>query len=433
MESLLDQLSELRHLPSTVNPYRFLASKLASEILPQVPKSAINQLYFVAATLAVVAVFALISLGLRCRRKIFWVFRYDSRLRLIQPHGAVSWTLVSLVSIILLEVLVARYIGLWQGHPTSDTGYWIFTAWASVWVAGSIAIWSIASSLVLHLAATGRSVDKMALFVNVAGIATPLVVVCVAVPLGVIGGRFYSRTLEDYLRIQENLADQARRWTPGTEFDVSTLVPEIPLFESLLSNIDGLGKFARSTYIFFSVASLSLLCVITSVGGYFLITLRRVLNRSNAMFTTGAKDEGHKRVKRSLNSLILILVAFVLLDAGCFVVSAFGAVHPLSFSSTQSSTALTLSTLYLFCLLGLPCSIILVIGAYHAAPSEEKGHHPSSHSLSEGRRGVSGNKRSTGQGKDEIGSAVVTVVVDIHVDEGDVVDVEEEKRKLSFE
>ena len=172
---------------------------------------------------------------------------------------------------------------------------------ASVWVAGSIAIWSIASSLVLHLAATGRSVDKMALFVNVAGIATPLVVVCVAVPLGVIGGRFYSRTLGDYLRIQENLAVQARRWTPGTEFDVSTLVPEIPLFESLLSNIDGLGKFARSTYIFFSVASLSLLCVITSVGGYFLITLRRVLSRSNAMFTTGAKDEGHKRVKRSLN------------------------------------------------------------------------------------------------------------------------------------
>ena len=53
MESLLDQLSELRHLPSTVNPYQFLASKLASEILPQVPKSAINQLYFVAATLAV--------------------------------------------------------------------------------------------------------------------------------------------------------------------------------------------------------------------------------------------------------------------------------------------------------------------------------------------------------------------------------------------
>ncbi|GAA5966566.1 hypothetical protein JCM3765_000962 [Sporobolomyces pararoseus] len=417
MESLLEQLSELRHLPSTVNPYQFLASKLSSEILPHVPKSAINQLYFIAATLAVIAVFALVSLGLRLRRKIFWVFRYDSRLRLIQPHGAVSWTLFSLVSIILLEVLVARYINLWQGTPHSDTGYWIFTAWASVWVAGSIAIWSIASSLVLHLAATGRTVDKGALFVNVVGITTPLVVVCVALPLGIIGGRYYSRTLDDYLRIQENLANQARSWTPGTEFDVSTLVPDLPLFESLLANIDHLGQFARSTYIFFSAATISLLCVITSVGGYFLITLRRVLNRSNAMFTTG--------------SLILILVAFVLLGAGCFVVSAFGAVHPLSFSSTQASTALTLSTLYLFCLLGLPCSIILISGAYYAASSEKDP----SQSMSE-RRGNSGTLRGTkrgGQGKDEIGSAVVTVVVDIHVDEGDVVDGEEEKRKLSFE
>lgn len=46
-----------------------------------------------------VAGLALASLAIRLYRQNCWIFRYDSRLRLIKPHGAVSWTIFSLFSI----------------------------------------------------------------------------------------------------------------------------------------------------------------------------------------------------------------------------------------------------------------------------------------------------------------------------------------------
>jgi hypothetical protein len=112
----------------------------------------------------------------------------------------------------------------------------------------------------------------------------------------------------------------------------------------------------------------------------------------------------------------------MLLDVGCFIVSVYGAVNPLSLSRTRVSTALTLTPFYLFALLGLPCSILLVHGAWYAERSEKAGG-SSSHLTSErkGNAAVVGSGRGTRgsrRGGDlSTNSPMVTIVVDVHVDE----------------
>lgn len=171
---------------------------------------------------------------------------------------------------------------------------------ASVWVAGSIAIWSIAASLLLHLAASGEKVRNAALFVNAAGIITPLVVISIAVPLGVIGGNEYRSILLDYGTICRALAVSAESWKPGDELDVASLARLVPTFQSLLSHVDRLGEFARSSYIFYAAASFVLGATIASVGGYFLFTLSRVFRQTNAVLA-GSVEDGQRRVRRSLS------------------------------------------------------------------------------------------------------------------------------------
>ncbi|GAA6013527.1 hypothetical protein JCM11491_006110 [Sporobolomyces phaffii] len=439
MDAFSALLGKVSSLPATTNPYTFLSDCLTSTILPNVGQSAIDQMYFIASVLALIAVLAAVSLLLRLHKRICWAFRYDSGLNLIQPHGSVSWAGCCLPSIALLEVLVARYIRLYQGKPHLDSGYFLFLSWASVWIVGSIAIWSIAASLVLHLAATGHNVRRYPLLVNIAGLAIPLLVVAAALPLGLLGGGYYRRLLVNYNAIQDEFARHAAAWSPGDAFDLAALVPLVPEFEHLVDNIHNLAKFSRATYIFFSTITLVLGVALASIGGYFLVTLRRVLSRSNSMFNAKANDEGHKRVKRSLNSLILTLTAFMLLDVGCFIVSIYGAVNPLSLSRTQVSTALTLTPFYLFAGLGVPCSVLLVHGAWHAERSDKAVAASGASELTSERKPGGGtlarigaaasasSKRASrkggraggrgGDGDLSTASPMVTIVVDVHVEE----------------
>jgi hypothetical protein len=138
--------------------------------------------------------------------------------------------------------------------------------------------------------------------VNIVGLASPLVVLAGILPLGLLGGHYYKELLVDYEAIQQSLGQQARAWTPGAGFNVASLVPVLPDLESLVQNVDKLGVYARGTYIFFSAITFVLGVALASIGGFFIVTLRRVLIRSNAMFINDkTNDDGHKRVKRSLN------------------------------------------------------------------------------------------------------------------------------------
>jgi large exoprotein involved in heme utilization and adhesion len=122
----------------------------------------------------------------------------------------------------------------------------------------------------------------------------------------------------------------------------------------------------------------------------------------------------------------------------------FGAIHPLTLSSSNVSTALTLSPLYLFTFLGLPCSILLVHGAYYAegAVAVDKGtsHHSTferkgtNNIISRATRRLGGGaleKEGRSGGVGGIESATVTVVVDVYVDEGVEEEEGEEKEKSS--
>jgi len=264
---------------------------------------------------------------------------------------------------------------------------------ASVWIAGSLAIWSIAASLVVHRSAVGHNIKHSAMVINILGIGTPLAVLAVALPIGILGGRSYERVLTSTRTIVQSLEAKGQAWSPGDSFTLASLASDAPAFQKLVTDIESLGSYAKSTYTFYSVAALALLIALLSIGSYYIFTLRRLLSRSSSSFDPGfTSSPAHKRVKRTLDvsncsllaridfkltsflsqSLIMILFAFSLLAGGCFAVSVYGAINPLLLNRTSVSTAVSVAPLYLFAVLGLPCAILLVRGALGARESDKQ-------------------------------------------------------------
>ncbi|GAA5941943.1 uncharacterized protein JCM15063_004252 [Sporobolomyces koalae] len=462
MDAAAQVVDKLASLPSTTDPFLYLSEVLQAQLFPRGSQPTIDGLYFLSALLAMIEVFVIISLVMRWWKKSGWVFRYDPSLKLIKPHGSVSWTLVALLATarnfilaylfrleifslkryIVLEVLLFRYIQLLQGHPRADSGYFFFVSWqvkllgaypckieltrashrAPVWIAGSVAIWSVGASLVLHLYATGHNVQKAAICLDVLGVTTPCIVVGVALPLTIKGGAAYGDMVRAYRALEENLARQSATWTPGTTFEPVWLLPDLPLFETLSMNLVRLGRYARASYIFYTIATAFLGLALLTVGSYYLVRLRRVLARSTEAV---AQSDGHKRVRRSLNSLILFLAAFTLLDVASFVISVLGAVNPLI-----SGDALILVPLWLYACIGVPCAILLIRGAYHADRNDQPESTSDNRRQPKTSRGDNGvGSRSTNIRERGTDSVTVTVVVDVLVDRDDDA---EAKEKVPF-
>jgi len=68
----------------------------------------------------------------------------------------------------------------------------------------------------------------------------------------------------------------------------------------------------------------------------------------------------------------MILFAFSLLAGGCFAVSVYGAINPLLLNNTSASTAVSVAPIWLFGVLGFPCAILLVRGAWTARESDKQ-------------------------------------------------------------
>jgi len=102
--------------------------------------------------------------------------------------------------------------------------------------------------------------------------------------------------------IVHSLRAKGQAWSPGDSFSLASLASDAPAFQKLVKDIDDLGSFARSTYLFYSVAALALLVALLSVGSYYILTLRRLLTRSTTSFDPGfTQSPAHKRVKRTLD------------------------------------------------------------------------------------------------------------------------------------
>ncbi|GAA6063690.1 hypothetical protein JCM10212_003357 [Sporobolomyces blumeae] len=364
----------LASIPPGSNPYRFLSDALTELLLPRQPESVIIQLYILAALIALSGVLALASLSLRAWKGVFWVCRFQRNLGLLRPHASISWSLVSVIAIVFLELFIACYVRMFQGRPYSFCGYPIFTVWCSLWCTGFVATWSISSSLIVHLHSRGNDVRRWSKACNVVGIVAPIVYLAVLLPVGFIGGKAYHDVLVAWRKVKDSLESAAQGWSPGQGFSLGEISPALPDLQGMVKNVVKLAKYARIAYILEAVTVAILLVAMVVTGSTYLYILRQTICQNQTWFNRDSlsRHTTDRRVRRTLNSLIATLVAFTFLCVGYFAFAIYGSLNPLALNHTSVASVLALVPLYIFAILGLPCSIILVRGAWDARASDKK-------------------------------------------------------------
>ncbi|GAA5885756.1 hypothetical protein JCM6882_007555 [Rhodosporidiobolus microsporus] len=403
-QQLLDLLASL---PPTTNPYLALSAFLKTRLYPDVPHSAVIQLYVLAGVLGLTALLVVISLLMRVRKGIFWIIRAQQSPRLLRPHATVSWAVIAVAMLALFEVLVAKEIAFFKGESDRNFGFWMLLVWGIAWWGGHTAAWSLAVSFLLHLHATNSRFPTHYFIplTNFGGVGAPVIYAAIVLPLGVLGGVHYRNALDLLQQIDNLLLASASTWTPGTSFNILTLAPGLPILEKMEDEVASFVRWFRATFVFYALTAALLVIYLVIVAFLHLSSLRRILketarelhssnNFESLASTAPHRNRQQEQIQRTLQSLAQTILAFSLLGVFFCAISITAAVSPLSLvTSPTLAQAIVLGPLYAFSFFGLPSAILLVARARDANPSEE-----SRASNSDGKDGSSGRKRSGGFG-----------------------------------
>lgn len=108
---------------------------------------------------------------------------------------------------------------------------------------GAVAIWSLSSSFLIHAHCQdpNRPLDKWILASNIFGVAAPLVQLAIFIPLDLIAGRRYWRTVNIFFKIDKALRAEGTKWYTSTKnHDLSGLLTIVPLFDELVQEFSAL-------------------------------------------------------------------------------------------------------------------------------------------------------------------------------------------------
>ncbi|BGP15754.1 hypothetical protein JCM10213_007951 [Rhodosporidiobolus nylandii] len=379
-------LQLLAKLPAGSNPYIAVAGFFKGQIYPSVPQAALTQLYVLAGVLGLTALLVAVSLCIRVKKGIFWIVRMQSSPRMIRPHATVSWATIAVVMLALFEVLIFREIGFFKQEMDGSFAYWILLPWGTAWIGGHTAAWSLLSSFILHLHATGSNVatPRLAVLANLVGFVAPVIYIAVLLPIGVLGGLHYHRALGFFSEIHDLLLLNASKWKAGDKFSLINLASAFPLLGDLQTEVDAFLKFFRATFIFHAVTSAVLVAYLVVIAFLYLSSLRKTLKQtshdlSNPWTQSGTNlsprrmNHQQRRVRRTLSSLAWTIGCFSCLGVFFLTMSAIASVQPLALISSPSTAQLViLGPHYEFAAFGLPCAILLVIRAVDASASEEQ-------------------------------------------------------------
>jgi hypothetical protein len=102
-------------------------------------------------------------------------------------------------------------------------------------IVGVLAIWSLSSSFLIHLHCQDQNLPlrKWIIASNIFGVIAPLIHLVIFMPLDVIAGRRYARTVELFFDIDAALRSKAAEWTPSPTPNLLGLLDIVPLFEDL--------------------------------------------------------------------------------------------------------------------------------------------------------------------------------------------------------
>ncbi|GAA5990825.1 hypothetical protein JCM10908_000035 [Rhodotorula pacifica] len=373
-------LQRLSHLTRDENPYLAVKDFLRDQLFPDVPASAIYQLYALAGLLGICGLNILVSLIWRARKGAFWLFSMQQSPRLIRPHVVVAWSSIALIMIIFLEVFIALTIQFLHRNFYGGFAYFFFTVWFFAFWGGQTAAWSLGVSYIVHRHATSAQSRAWPVYAaNILGPAVPIVYLAVLLYLAIPGGNDYSRAIDIAREVEAQLMQRAEVWVPGQVFSVLSLAWAMPLLQREAAHFENfLGSF-KSVYTFFATSASLLVCALVSIAGVYFAAIRSGLTVPRFASavetpTTGSQvclSPQQRRVKQTLMNLRLTIILFMSLGVLFVIDAALAASSPISFvRSPLRAQVLILLPLYTFAILGLPCSILLLHAAYTVTPSE---------------------------------------------------------------
>ncbi|GAA5962353.1 hypothetical protein JCM21900_005092 [Sporobolomyces salmonicolor] len=378
----------LAALPASNNPYVALASYLKSLQTPDVPGSAVYQLYVLSGILGLTTILFIIPLLIRWRKGVFWVVRQQHATGLIRPHFSVSWVLVSLAWLILIQPTIVREVQYFRGERHEDFTYWTSLVWLPCTWCGLVAAWGLlASHAVQQQAHRPEAARRYSLLVNSFGLCMPIIYTTIIVPVGVLAGRHSQLQVRAYRELEEFLLAQGATWE-GAPFSIAKVAPALPVLQALATETE-----------------LYLKWIIIFIARLYLTSLRRSMRSIRSAFASADSNHlqlsthpSHKKFERTYQSLFIIIAAITAISVLFSSNALVAAIEPTQLATSTRLRVVILLPLWSFALFGAPTACLLIWRAIDAAPSDARLASANDDENRLSSRGGGGVKRAQGGG-----------------------------------
>ncbi|GAA6021743.1 hypothetical protein JCM8202_004332 [Rhodotorula sphaerocarpa] len=329
-------------------------------------------------------ILAIASLLLRAHKGIFWIFRIRRQPIMICPHITISWTLAIALTAIFFEVYLSYLLKYFRRKFNPNFAFWYLTIWFFPFLSGWMAAWALSVSFIAHKQVTSQAPCRTpALVCNLLGPIVPLIYAGVALGFAIPTGIAYRRLMRALNTATQGLLARAAAWQPGDAVDMSSLDWVLPLFREQARQYNRFMAGFKRIFLFYGVAAVLLLCVVVSVVGLYFWSIRRSLNearRASTAATTPATDKPRssisrpqRRVRRQLLNLFFTFVLFSTLGLVFSVAAFVAAVRPnILFISVHHMEVVVFIPLYGYAIFGIPCMMLVLFGAYRAAPAPHR-------------------------------------------------------------
>ncbi|GAA5932196.1 uncharacterized protein JCM15063_001150 [Sporobolomyces koalae] len=290
------------------------------------------------------------------------------------------------------EFCIAQCIDLFRKNLHANLGFTVFLCWTPAWVGGAAAAHALGTGLLIQAMTKSKSTRKLAKWAavnNIVGIAAPFVYLSIMLPLGIIGGKRFSRLIGTYNEVNAFLRGLAQSWTPGTPINLLELAPALPLVKKVVLQQERLFVSWRQVFLSYAVTVMFLLIVLVTIALLHLTALRRSIKQTRTAFSSNLpSSRARQQVNRTYTTLLATVIAFVSLATVFFAVSVYAALNPASLQQTVPAQVVVLLPMYAFAVFGFPTSALLVWRAVEA--SSETGTSQTRRSTSSGSK--SGSK-----------------------------------------
>ncbi|GAA6010509.1 hypothetical protein JCM11491_006973 [Sporobolomyces phaffii] len=374
------------------NPYATVSRVMKKCITPDIPRSGVNQLYFLIAVHGFLLV--------RWRKKLFWVFRRHCSSGLILPHFSILLGLVTVVILPLFEVLFIRSIQTFQDPVLPrDYGYIVIFVWyvlslpypytgtthaeiafvdfpgsSSPWWICEVVVWGLAASYLVELSSKGVSVEAWSHACTVIGFASPVVVLVITLVYTFLGGEAYYDAVTTFGQLDALLSEYGAAWKPGDE--AATLPsPPVSLFTTFEAELMRVSSTWRGSFLFQGLSGGIEGVVLVCVAIPYLVSLRRSIAKVADAYSSSSTDtqiRHQRQLESTWMSLLIILVAFAICSFVAVALSFVIYALPFTLQNPRIAQAALFIPFWTTGILGLPAGWLLFWRAYQTPASEDR-------------------------------------------------------------